>query len=148
MGISKKIPAKNWKAEVDDGADAFIEVGGIESFSFEKSSNRTDVTDNDSNGNEEGYISSRGLGITLEGNFLEDPETGDRDPGQERIEEVGELTGAESTIPFRLTSPGGTTYTFDVTVDSAFATGGGHQDNTGWTANLTRSGSTAKGTAV
>ncbi|AZO95281.1 hypothetical protein [Halocella sp. SP3-1] len=146
MAVSKKIPAKDWKFEVDDGTDTdtFAEVKGLNTFSIEPSSNRTDVTDFDSNGDEEGYISTRGKAITLEGNYLEDTSTGDRDPGQERIEAVGELTGADSIVSFRITSPGGTTYTFDVTVDSAFATGGGHQDNTAWTANLTRSGSTTK----
>lgn len=146
MTISKKIPAKGWDFEIDDGTDtdSFVEIKGIQSFTPEPSSNREDVTDKESDGDEEGYISSRGFSLSLEGNYLEDPDDGSRDPGQERVEEVGQQTGAESNVPFRLTSPGGTTWEFNVTVDSAFATGGDIPGNTGWSTELTRSGSTTK----
>lgn len=149
MATTNKIPAKDWTVEIDDGTDTdtFVEIKGLDTLTFEPSSNRTDTTNNDSEGNDEGYISNRGLAITAEGDYIEDTGDGSRDAGQERAEEVGGATGAtgvDSVVPFKLTSPGGTSWTFDVTVDMAFASGGGYQDNTGWSATFTKSGSATK----
>lgn len=149
MALTNKIPAKDWTVEIDDGlgTGTFVEIHGLDTLTFEPSSNRTDTTNNDSEGNDEGYISNRGLAITAEGDYIEDVGDGSRDPGQERAEELGGAngeTGAASIVPFRLTSPGGTTYTFDVTVDMAFSSGGGYQDNAGWSATFTKTGAAVK----
>lgn len=150
MPISNKIPAKDWTFEIDDGTDTdtFIEIKGIETFTPEPSSNRTDTTNNDSDGDDEGYISRRGLSLTLEGDYMEDVSDGSRDPGQERVEEAGQLTGQESVVPFKMTSPGGNVYEFDVTVDNALPTGGSYEENTAWEASLTKSGPTNKSTTT
>ncbi len=144
MALSPKIPAADWTFEIDDGTDTdtFVEIKGLESFSIEPSSNRADTTNFDSGGDEDGYVATRGKGFNFDGDYLLDVADGTRDPGQERVEEAGELTGSDSCVPFKITDPAGNTFTQDVTVDNAGPTGGGTQDNTAWSAALTRAGST------
>lgn len=140
-----KVLARGFDFEVDDGLEtsSFLAIGGINTFSVSPSKNDAETTDFDSEGWAEHLVASRGLEIELEGYYMEDEEDGTRDEGQERIEEVAELIGAESIVPFRMTTPGGTTIAMNVSVNASpfgTSTGGGNDDPAGWSATLVVSG--------
>lgn len=136
-----KVPARDWTVEVRTGEepDVFIEVGGLTTLNLGQASERTDTTDFDSEGQEEGRVMQRGRTLGLEGFFKEDPDDGARDAGQAAVESLGQEVGESSVGRFRVTSPGGTVKTFDATVELGDQ-GGGNNDMTSWAATLTRTG--------
>lgn len=73
---------------------------------------------------------------------MEDPDTGDRDPGQNLVDEAAEVVGHDALRKFRLTTPGGTEYTFDGTVEPADI-GGGTNEAADWGAEIEVSGKVA-----
>jgi len=140
---SGKQLARLFSFSIDDGTSAMVDIKGITSFSPSQEKNDADTTTFDSEGWIEHMVASRGVTFEIEGYHIEDEETGDRDPGQGRIEEIGQLVGIGSVVPFELTSPGGTVVTMNVSVDSPMfgqSTGGGNDDPAGWSCTLTVSG--------
>ena len=136
-----KVNAENWTVEIDlDGGPTWQAVGGIEDFDIGRSTTRADTTDFDSGGAEENRVIRRGKTFTLNGHFLEDEGTGDRDAGQEAIEDAAEQVGAAAEKTFRLTSPGGTIFTFAATVQ--VGTSGDKNDVTKFAYELVRTGAT------
>ncbi len=136
-----KIPARDWTFEILSGA-VWTEVGGLETWSPSFSQNDADTTDFASAGMQEHLIMSRGYELTVEGFFLEDVASGARDAGQAAVETLALAVGLASLGEFRVTSPGGTVYTFDASAAIGNAGGGGKDDVSKWSATLTRSGAT------
>lgn len=134
-----KVLARDWICEVENEMGVFIPVGGIETFEFGSGKTDADTTDFDSEGWGEHIPAVRTRTVTINGFFLEDKETGARDPGQKIIDELANKVGQEGLGNFRLTSPGGTLYEFKGSVDPA-GPGGGHTDATSWGATIAVSG--------
>jgi hypothetical protein len=135
-----KVLARGWKFEVyDTDTLLYVEVTGINTFTFTRGKNDADTTDFDSEGYEEHMAASRNFEITGEGFYKEDLSTGDRDLGQEIMEDYAELVGEDSLRQFRMTSPGGTEKEFNASVNIGDV-GGGNDDPTSWGFTLTVSG--------
>jgi len=142
LALGKQL-ARLFSFSIDDGTSAMVEIKGITSFSPSQEKNDADLTTFSSEGWIEHMVASRGVSFEIEGYHIEDEETGDRDPGQGRIEEIGQLVGSGSVVPFEMTSPGGTVVTMNVSVDAPMfgqSTGGGNDDPAGWSCTLTVSG--------
>src|SRR5690606_15606183 len=90
-----KVLARDWKVEIESGNN-FIAVNGVNSFTIEFSKTDANTTSFDTAGWDEHIVASRGATITVEGFYLEDPSTGDRDPGQAAVESLAEKVGHES----------------------------------------------------
>lgn len=130
---TKKVLARNWLFEVENPSTAgvYVKINGLTEFGMSPTKNDVDGTDFNSGGWEEHQVASRGLSLDLTGYFLED-DTGKRDEGQKIVDDYGLSVGEDSIGKFRMTSPNGTVYTFDGTVESTSPSGGGTDDNTGW----------------
>lgn len=139
MAITKFL-ARDLTMEVRDAAgSAWLPIGGLQSITHSPAKTDADTTDFDSNGHARHIPAQRGDSFALAGQALEDVETGDRDPGQERIEALALLTGLGAMGEFRLTSPGGNTKTFDGSADVTLASGGTNDAAT-WAATVTVDG--------
>lgn len=136
-----KVLARGWTFEIqtDEATPTYVPIGGINNFSVSPTKNDADVTDFDSEGREEHLPASRGLSITVEGFYLEDPDTGERDPGQQAVEELADKIGVQGIAGFRMTSPGGNTKEFKASANVT-SPGGGNNDPASWSAELTVSG--------
>lgn len=138
--VPKKVLASGWKFEVEtETPDEFVEIKGINSFTPNPTLTTADGTDFQSGGMEEHTPATRGLTITLSGFYLENKATGERDPGQLRCEELSSMVDVDAKAKFRMTSPGGTTYTFNASFNVTIG-GGGTTDNTQWSCEVTRDG--------
>jgi hypothetical protein len=138
-GIYVKISARKWIISVSiDGRATWTQIKGINKFSLDRNSVRTDTSDFLNDGVESGEIMARGAAAKLDGFFLEDS-TGARDPGQLNVETFSETTGAASVGDFRFISPNGKSFTFSATVDLN-PWGGGNNEKTTWGAALIRTG--------
>jgi hypothetical protein len=138
-----RVLAREWKMEVEDELAAFVEVGGINTFAFGGSKTDADTTGFDSEGWAEHLVAERSRTLTMEGFYIEDKDTGARDPGQEIVDGLAEKIGEEAIGNFKLTSPGGTVLTFSGSVEPADI-GGGHNDATSWGATITINGKVTK----
>lgn len=137
-----KVLARDWKVEINTGttgAPVWTEVKGLNSLTFNKSKNDADTTDFKSAGNAEHIVASRSRSVTLEGFYLEDPADKARDAGQAAVETSAEAVGVASLKQYRITTPAGTLRTFSASVNVG-GTGGGNDDPTSWSAELTVSG--------
>lgn len=147
-----KINARDWTFEIGDGdpggtGEVYTEIGGINTMTIGREAEDTDTTTFESAGNAEHEVMQRGRTFEVEGFYLEDVADGTRDPGQEMVETVGDAVGTNSLRNLRITSPGGTTLTQQVSVEVGDV-GGGNNDKTSWSATFTRSGATTKGVAA
>lgn len=132
---------KSWS--INTGTDAtpvWTEIKSLNSWAHSPSTNQTDTTDFDDNGRLSHLVASRGDEFTLTGSYLEDIDTGARDPGQEAVEALAQSVGNDSTKQFQLASPGGNTLTFYASAECTVG-GGGNDDKSAWEAKLTVSGS-------
>lgn len=141
MAVVKTL-ARDWDFDINTGTDAvpvWTPINGINTHSWSFTKNDADTTTYD----DEGWIShlpaSRGRSVTLGGIFMEDPTTGDRDPGQEACETHAEQIGPEGLRKFQVTSPGGTTIVGNASTQVTPG-GGGNDDPTGWECVITFSG--------
>lgn len=138
-----KILARHLKPEINTGTDAlpvWTPVGGLNSLTFDSEKTDTDDTDFDSDGWAEHKVAQRASSISLEGFYKEDPDTGDRDAGQEALLALAEAVGYDSLKPFRVTTPGGNVTVYRVSAKVDAPAGGGLNDNSGFNAELTVSG--------
>lgn len=142
MALGKQL-ARVFDFEIYDGTD-YVEIGGVNSFSPSREKNDTDVTDFDSEGWMEHLVASRGMSFDMEGFHIEDADTGDRDAGQEVLEEAALEMGPDALKTLRIVGPGGNTEIYmEVSIDAPFhglSDGGGTDDSAGWSASLTMSG--------
>jgi hypothetical protein len=135
-----KFLARDLTFEVQDAAGtAWLPIGGLQSIAHSPSSENADTTDFDSNGRARHIPAQRGDSFALTGQALEDVTTGDRDPGQQRCEELALLTGLNAMGSFRITSAGGNIKTFDGSAEVTLA-GGGTNDAATWAATVTVDG--------
>jgi hypothetical protein len=137
-----KILARHLIGELNTGTTGtpvWTPIGGLNSMTFDSDATETDDTDFDSDGWAEHKIAQRSRAISLEGFYKEDPVTGAQDAGQEALIALSDAVGYDSLKPFRVTSPGGNTTIYMVSAD-AKNTGGGLNDNAGFTADLSVSG--------
>lgn len=138
----EKVLAKDWIFEINtgDATTAIWEpIGGVKSFSYEADKTDADLTDFDSDGNTEHVPVRRSASLTVEGHVLEDPADGTRDPGQEAVEAAALAVGPGAIREFQITSPGGTVKTFNASAKVG-GPGGGNDDDTDWSVELTITG--------
>mgnify|MGYP001191700210 CR=1 FL=1 len=144
MAITKVL-ARHWTVEVQTGEDAttgdpiWTRVNGLTSIGFSSSKNDADTTDFDSEGVQTHLPASRGYELTLEGQMLEDQDTGERDEGQQFLEELSYKIGPDGLGNFRLTSPGGNMREFQGSVNIE-GPSGGNDDPTAWNVTVRVSG--------
>jgi hypothetical protein len=137
---TQPILARSWLFEVESTTTGtWIVIKGVKQFSPGDEATRVNTDDFSTDGWETHLVAGRKATLELEGQYYEDPATGDRDPGQQRVEVIGNKIGNDSHGKFRVTSPGGTTKTFlaSATVNSG---GGGTNDVGAWKASLEASG--------
>ena len=134
-----RVLARDWVFEVEGTAGTFVPVGGLHTFGLGGTKVDTDTTGFDSEGFAEHLVTERAHSLTLSGFFIEDLDTGARDPGQKIIDELAEKIGEEAIGNFKLTSPGGTVMTFKGSVEPGDI-GGGKNDATSWGATITVTG--------
>lgn len=134
-----KINADRWDFEVDVNGTP-TPIKGIEDFEIGSSKTDADTSDFDSEGVEEHLVIRRGKSLTLNGHWLEDEADGSRDPGQEAVAGLADLVGPEALGTFRFTSPGGTVFQFQASVEESVS--GDKNDVTKFSYTLTRSGAT------
>lgn len=142
MAATVQIPARDWTFEINTGtagSPTWVAVAGINTWSHSPSKTDADTTTNDDDGVDSHMPIRRGHSFTLQGLFKEDPSDGTRDAGQEAVETAGNSVGTAGIKQFRITSPGGTTRTFDASYDVTFG-GGGQDDPTTWQAVVKASG--------
>lgn len=137
-----KILARLWTIEINTGTVAtptWVAIGGVTAFTFDHTKNNVDTTDFDSAGDQEHQVASRVRAISVDGQHKEDTGDGSRDAGQEAVEAANKLFGDAALKQFRLTTPGGTTYTMLGSVNLK-SIGGGTDDVTSWGFDLDVSG--------
>jgi len=140
MAVTKCL-ARDWIVEIGDGGatPVWTEIKGINTLTFGSSKNDADTTSFDNGGVNTHLVASRGYTLTLEGFYMIDVETGDREPGQQLVEELADKIGPSSIGQFRLTDPAGLVRTFSASANIGDV-GGGNDDPTSWGAELTISG--------
>lgn len=140
MALTKFL-ARDLTIEVLDPASGgdYTEIKGLETLSHSPSTTQADTTDFESGGRKEHLVAERGDEWTLSGFKLEDVATGDYDPGQALVEDLGKQISVASIGTFRITSPGGNTLTFEASAEVTLP-GGGHNDPAAWGAKLTVTG--------
>lgn len=140
----RKVLARDLLFEVGSGSPgSYVQVKGLNTIGLSPSTNRADTTDFDDDGDLAHLVASRGLEITLEGFRMEDESGGDRDPGQARMEVLGDAKGNAGIGSFRLTSQGGEVWTFEGSVEVT-PNGGGNDDPGAWSATVEKSGAINK----
>lgn len=122
-------------AELED----FVEIKGLNSVTFSSSKNDADTTTFDEGGWGSHIVANRSRSASIEGFYLVDPETSERDPGQAAVDALNEKIGPDSLGEFRIEFPGGTSKTFKASVNLSDL-GGGNDDPMPWGAELTVSG--------
>jgi len=141
-----KVLARNWLIEINDGTDVvpvWVRIGGINSFTLSNDKEDTDTTDFDAAGYGDHIVAGRSYEISFEGFFLEDPDDGTRDDGQQSVENLADKIGYESLGQFRMTSPSGVAKTYRGSVGVGDV-GGGINDATSWGATVTVAGRPAE----
>lgn len=141
----KKIAARDIIIEVSDGATpaVWLPIGGLTTATVNPAENEetVDATTFGSDGHYEQLVMQRGASITLEGFKLQDPDTGDLDPGQARCEELATETGVASLGSIRFRHPADAEW--KVWPEATFSVGeqgGGNNDLVSWSCTITRSG--------
>lgn len=141
-GTPTKFLARDITVEVSTGGYGYgdwVKVGGLQSLTHSPSTTRTETTDFDDAGVANHLVAERGDSWALAGMAEEDPDTGDRDPGQEVIELLGRAFSNDAFGLFKFTSPGGNTIEFHASCEVKLASGG-RNDAATWDATLTVSG--------
>lgn len=145
MALTKFL-ARDLVIEILDPASGgdYTEIKGLETLSHSPSSTKADTTDFEGGGRKSHLVAERGDEWTLSGFKLEDVATGEGDPGQVLVEELGEKISFESLGQFRITSPGGNQIEFQASAEVT-KPGGGHNDPAAWGAKLEVSGAITRG---
>ena len=140
-----KVLARDWDFEINNGTEAvpvWVDIRcGLNTLTFSSAKNDADTTDFCSEGWQEHIVASRNNSVSASGFYLEDPDDGTRNAGQELVETASRLFGYDALKQFRLTSPGGTIKIFSGSV-ALGDIGGGNDDPTSWGFTVTVSGST------
>lgn len=137
-----KVLARGWKVYIRTAPSVYTEIKGLNTLTFDGEKSDADTTSFDTAGWTTHVVATRSMSLSLEGYFLEDPADMSRDAGQSAVETLGEAVGASSLGVFKLASPAGTIKYFQASA-SVSGIGGGNEDPTGWSAELTVSGQTS-----
>jgi hypothetical protein len=131
-----KVLARGWRFDI--GATP-TQIKGLTSFKVSDTNKTADTTTFEDAGRDTHIVVSRGQTITLEGYFLEDASKV-RDPGQQAVETLAKAVGTASLDTLKITSPGGKTWTAQVSAKLGDR-GGANDDPTSWGVEFTVSGS-------
>ena len=148
-----KVLARDWTAKIKTGEDAttgtaiFTLIRGLSTLTFSGDKEDADTTGFDDGGRGSHLVASRGNSVSLEGFYLVDRETGARDPGQQAVEDLADKVGYDSLDVFQITDPAGNMKEFQASAGLGDQ-GGGVNDPTSWSAELTVSGAITKTPAV
>jgi hypothetical protein len=137
-----EIPAQDFTFDLNTGTTVspnWVNIVGINTMSFAPVTNRADTRHFGDGGWLKHWVASRGMTMTLGGLRQEDPDTGDRDPGQEAVEAWALLMGPASIKQFRFTTPGANVATFNASAEITPA-GGGNDDPATWQVVVTVDG--------
>jgi len=138
MAVTKCL-ARGFIFEINTVSTTFVRIKGINQWGHSPADNDADTTDFDDAGAMSHLKASHGDEFTLTGFYLEDPDDGSRDPGQEAVEALSVEVGPDSLKGFRITSPGGVVKTFTASAKTTVG-GGGTDDPASWECTLKVSG--------
>lgn len=152
MATLVKTPARHFVVEIDEGygttgGESWLPIKGMTSFGQSPKTTDTETTDFDDDGEAQHQTMERSAEYSASGFYLEDAATGERDPGQEAIENLGVLMGPASIGSFRVTSPGGNRWAFLATAEVTSPGGGGNNDMSAFSFKLSRTGPVSKSLA-
>ena len=129
---------------INTGTDAtpvWTPIGGLTSLSRDNPVTTAEGNTFDSGGWDKSLKSRMGLAFNIEAKYLVDAASGVRDPGQEAVElqnaQIG--TNGLKKYQFKDGSTGGDVLTITGHVSGGF-TGGGVDDNAGWSATIVANG--------
>lgn len=132
--------ARDWAINTGSvGSPTWTPIGGINKWSPSPKKNSTDTTKFSDDGWLSHLAASRGNSFTLSGLVQMDADDEVRDPGQDAVNALGQLMGADSRGQFQITGPGGGTLVFTATVNVTDG-GGGNDDADPWSVELEVSG--------
>ncbi|MDE5415482.1 phage tail tube protein [Alkalihalobacterium chitinilyticum] len=117
----------------------WTEIKGLNSVTFSSAKNDADTTTFDEGGWGSHLVANRSRNATIQGLYLVDVETSERDPGQAAVDSYNEKIGPDSLAQFQIEFPGGTVKRFTASVNVSDI-GGGNDDPMPWGAELTVSG--------
>ena len=133
-GAIQKTLIRQWTISINTGTVAtpvWTEVGGIDNVAPTRSKQNADTGDFNSGGWDEHLPAGRGRSMTVSGHYLEDPDTGARDPGQAAVETQGNLIGTTGIDQYRFESAGGNGFDVNASVDVQDP-GGSKNDAASW----------------
>lgn len=122
-----------------ENLEDWTEVKGLNSVTFSSSKNDADTTTFDEGGWGSHLVANRSRSASIQGLYLVDPDTGERDAGQAAVDGYNEKIGPNSLAQFKIEFPGGTVKMFKASVNVSDI-GGGNDDPMPWGAELTVSG--------
>lgn len=139
--------ARGTKFYIDTGGATFVELEEINSHTHTASAADADTTTYSDAGRKSHMKASRGDQFGASGLYAEDPDTGERPPGQAAVEAWALKIGPESVQRFRVVSPGGVVREFDAT--ATVNIGGGSNDTPdAWAATITVTGAISNSGAI
>jgi hypothetical protein len=128
-----------------EGAPTYTEIKGLDTITaFDNDDVKTDMstrTSVDADGHQvkESLIARRGRTISFTGKYLMDPDTDERDEGQEEFEDAAKATGRDSRKMFQFLFPDDSTASFYGTC--SLTGGGGDKDDAyAWSGEIEVSG--------
>lgn len=125
------------------GVPVWTAIGGITSITHSPATTKAQTHNFDTPGRNRHRVVRRGDSFTIQAQRQEDESTGARDAGQEAVETAGQAYGSAAEKQYRLTSPGGNTWTFMATAEVT-ELGGGTDDVANWQAALEVSGTVTR----
>lgn len=130
-------------ADINTGTIAvpvWTRIAAVTSVTHSPTKTTADTKNFDTPGRYRHRVVRRGDSFTVQAQRQEDEGTGSRDAGQEAVETAAIAVGTAAEKQFRLTSPGGNTWTFLATAEVT-ELGGGTDDVANWQAVLEVTGS-------
>ena len=101
MAIGESL-ARSYIFEVSEDAVAYTTVSGVNNWSLKFDETMKDSTTFDTNGYGRKVKTQRGVTVMFEGVYEYDSDTGDRDPGQQMIDESTKDFGAAGVRYYRI----------------------------------------------
>jgi hypothetical protein len=130
--------------KINTGTDAtptWVAIGGLTNLNYSLDESVAEGNHFGSGGWNSSLVSRRGVSFSLDAMYLVDAATGARDPGQEAVELSSRQIGTAGLKSYQFAdgSTGGKTITFKAHATATYS-GGGVDDNAGWTATVTATG--------